>query len=176
VIASRKRRRGDETTAPEPSLASNVAQRTTIEPQPLHHECAQLETTGQDKIDTSVAEEPFDAFTHPAIVENRSDTLEYEMRRMWDAWAEQMSWTRSLVEVEQSCGISKTVIANVYKSDLYPRREALLKVLSECVTPGQRTTCRVGSDLSRCSSLQATPQATILLAHISTAAALMKDK
>jgi transcription initiation factor TFIIIB Brf1 subunit/transcription initiation factor TFIIB len=123
-------------------------------------------------------EEPFDVFTHPPVVEDQSDTTaEYEMRRMWDAWAEQMSWSRSLVEVEQSCGISKTVIVNLYKSDLYPRRDILLNVLKESVTPtAPAPVSDEGSYRNRYSLLQDTPQATILMAHIGIAAPLMNDK
>jgi transcription initiation factor TFIIIB Brf1 subunit/transcription initiation factor TFIIB len=119
-------------------------------------------------------DEPFDAFTHPAIVENTSEKLEYDMRRMWDTWAEQMPWSRSLVEVEQSCGVSRHAMEKLYKLDLFPRRDLLLTVLNDAVSRKQAPN-NFGSH-SCIRSLQQTPLASILLAHISTAGDLMNDK
>jgi transcription initiation factor TFIIIB Brf1 subunit/transcription initiation factor TFIIB len=173
---SRKRRRLEGRPTPEPSSSTATWTQQTIKDAAHLDTDARTESFLEDKNDTTADEEPFDAFKHSPIVENQSDTLEYEMRRMWDAWAEQMSWSRSLVEVEQSCGISKTVILNLYKSDLYTRREALLNVLKESVISGQTSIVGEGSERARYSLLQDTPQATILLAHIGIAAALMNDK
>jgi hypothetical protein len=118
--------------------------------------------------------ELFDVFTHDAVVENQQEKLEYNMRRMWDAWAEQMPWSRSLLEIEQSCGVSKNIVSKLYKTDMYPRRECLLNVLRDAVS-GE------GILKSECvnesgSSLRQTPLATILLAHISTSGTLMNSK
>ena len=116
----------------------------------------------------------FDVFTHDAVVENQQEKLEYNMRRMWDAWAEQMPWSRSLLEIEQSCGVSKNMVSKLYKTDMHSRRECLLNVLRGAVS---------GEDIlkSECvnesgSSLRHTPLATILLAHISTSGTLMSSK
>lgn len=111
-------------------------------------------------------EEPFDVFTHSAATEAHSEKLEYEMRRMWDAWVEQMPWSRTVGEIEHSSGVSRNVVLEFYKSDLYPRREDLLRSLKEAVT----------KDGSNPNSLQETPLAPILLDHISTAAPLMSNK
>ena len=111
--------------------------------------------------------EPFDVFSHAPIVENQPEKIEYEMRRMWDAWAEQMAWSRSLDEIEQSCSTSRTTILNLYKSSMHPRRESLLKVLQNAIDAEQ-----ADSDVS----IRQTPMASILLAHISTAGGLMSSK
>ena len=115
--------------------------------------------------------EPFDVFSHTPIIENQPEKLEYEMRRMWDAWAEQMTWSRSLIEIEQSCGISSNTVLKLYKTNMYPRRESLLKVLKAAVETDQ-VECTNGSH----SSLRQTPLASILCLHISTAGGLMSSK
>ena len=111
-------------------------------------------------------EEPFDVFTHSAATEAHSEKLEYEMRRMWDAWVEQMPWSRTVGEIENSSGVSRNMVMEFYKSDLYPRREELLRSLKEAVT----------KDGSNSNCLQETPLAPILLDHISTAAPLMSNR
>jgi hypothetical protein len=119
-----------------------------------------------DDDDDDDDEEPFDVFTHSAATEAHSEKLEYEMRRMWDAWVEQMPWSRTVGEIEHSSGVSRNVVLEFYKSDLYPRREDLLRSLKEAVT----------KDGPNSNSLQETPLAPILLDHISTAAPLMSSK
>mmetsp|Transcript_24153 Transcript_24153/g.42439 ORF Transcript_24153/g.42439 Transcript_24153/m.42439 type:complete len:697 (+) Transcript_24153:104-2194(+) len=135
--------------------------------------CMEPEHTDYDNSEKQ-DEEPFDVFTHSAIVEDRSQKLEYEMRRMWDAWAEQMPWSRSFAEIEQSCGVSRNTVMSLYKADLYPRRETLLGVLKDTVSKTEPNNRQAGK-LSP-SSLPNTPLASILLAHISTAGALMSDR
>jgi transcription initiation factor TFIIIB Brf1 subunit/transcription initiation factor TFIIB len=114
--------------------------------------------------------EPFDVFTHAPVVENEAEKVEYNMRRMWDAWAEQMTWSRSLIEIEQSCNVSSNSIFNLYKSDMHPRRELLLNVLKDAVST------KVNSAPATHSLLSQTPMASILLAYITTAGALMSSK
>jgi len=123
----------------------------------------QQDSTNSDDDDE---EEGFDVFTHAAVVENKQEKLEYDMRRMWDAWAEQMPWSRSLLEIEQSRGVSKNVVLNLYKTDIYPRKECLLSVLRDAVSMDDisRSQC-VGESGT---SLRHTPLASILLSHIST--------
>ena len=110
-------------------------------------------------------DEPFDVFTHSAHTgEERSDTLKYEMRRMWDAWSEQIPWQRSLAEVEQACGISRSLVLECYQTRLFPKRQELLNLLKD-------------STKSNDSALREAPLAPILLNHISTAApSLMSSK
>jgi hypothetical protein len=127
----------------------------------------------KDSLSEDEDEEPFDVFSHAPIVEDRSEKQKYEMRRMWDAWSEQMPWARSVVEVEQSCGVSRNVVMDFYKSDLYPRRELLLGVLQDAILPDDD---KSNNNKKEASSLQDTPLAPILLVHISTAASLMISK
>merc|ERR1712166_1234778 len=68
----------------------------------------------EDKEEEDKDKALFDVFTHDAVVENQQEKLEYNMRRMWDAWAEQMPWSRSLLEIEQSCGVSKNMVSKLY--------------------------------------------------------------
>ena len=117
-------------------------------------------------------DELFDVFSHDPIVEDQSEKHKYEMRRMWDAWAEQMPWSRSVSEVEQSCGVSRTVILEFYKNQLYPRRDELLRVLGDAVDAKEETAAETSSG----SMLRNVPLARILLIHISTAAPLMNAK
>jgi transcription initiation factor TFIIIB Brf1 subunit/transcription initiation factor TFIIB len=121
---------------------------------------------------------PFDVFSHAPIVEDRSEKQEYEMRRMWDAWREQMPWSRSAIEIEQACAISRDKVSDFHESNLYPRREDLLNVLKERAEPNIKK--EDGSSLSSSNEynkvLQDTPLATTLLGYITTAAALMTCK
>jgi len=128
----------------------------------------------EDDHDEDSDSEPFDVFTHAPVVEDLPEKLEYQMRRMWDAWAEQMAWSRTLLEIEQSCSISSNIILNLYKSDMYPRRERLLNALKAAVSTeqGLKSECTNGSHFS----LKQTPLASILLAHIPTAGVLMSSK
>jgi len=132
----------------------------------------QQDSTNSD--DDDKEEKGFDVFTHTAVVENKQEKLEYDMRRMWDAWAEQMPWSRSLLEIEQSCGVSKNAVLNLYKTDIYPRKECLLCVLRDAVSmeDTSRSQC-VGESGT---SLRHTPLASILLSHISTSGTMMSSK
>eukprot|EP00535_Pseudo-nitzschia_heimii_P012184 CAMPEP_0197198450 /NCGR_PEP_ID=MMETSP1423-20130617/33378_1 /TAXON_ID=476441 /ORGANISM="Pseudo-nitzschia heimii, Strain UNC1101" /LENGTH=193 /DNA_ID=CAMNT_0042652283 /DNA_START=1143 /DNA_END=1721 /DNA_ORIENTATION=- len=125
----------------------------------------------QDSNNDDSDHEPFDVFTHSALIEDQPEKLEYDMRRMWDAWSEQMKWNRSLHEIEQSCNISSTIVLNLYKTNMHPRRETLLDVLKHAVSTKDDLTneCTDRSQFS----LRQTPLASILLTHISTAGALM---
>lgn len=111
-------------------------------------------------------DEPFDVFSHAPIVEDRSEKQKYEMRRMWDAWKEQMPWSRKAIEIEQACGISRDRILDFHKSSLYPRREELLEILRDSLSANKDDS----------NILHQTPLATTLLASIQTAASLMASK
>ena len=114
-------------------------------------------------------DEPFDVFKHPVVHEEDQSEKQYEMRRMWDAWAEQMPWLRKVGEVEESCGVSRNVIMEFYKSNLYPRRKFLLQVLKDSAS--EET-----SSVEPRDSLRDAPFASLLLDYISTAAPLMSAK
>ena len=95
---------------------------------------------------------------------------------MWDAWAEQMSWARSIVELEQSCGVSRNAIQDFYNTQLYPRRKDLLQSLSAQVATGKKD---AGNDVGsnpEATLLRETPLAPILLSHVATAANVMSAR
>jgi len=124
--------------------------------------------------DSDIETNPFDVFTHAAVVEDNSEKLEYQTKRMWDAWSEQMTWSRSLLEIEQSCCISSNIVLNLYKSSMFPRRAILLNALRAAVSTdlGVDSECITGFH----SSLRQTPLASILLTHIPIAGELMSRK
>jgi transcription initiation factor TFIIIB Brf1 subunit/transcription initiation factor TFIIB len=96
----------------------------------------------------------------------------YEMRRMWDAWAEQMPWSRSVALVESSCGVSRNLFLDYYKANIYPQRHALLNILREAVSSSDARTDELAHESI---TLTETPLASVLLPHIVTAAPLMKN-
>jgi hypothetical protein len=105
---------------------------------------------------------------HDIAAEQRA----YEMRRMWDAWAEQMPWSRSVALVESSCGVSRNLFLDYYKANIYPQRHALLNVLREAVSGADARTDELAHESI---ALTETPLASVLLPHIVTAAPLMKN-
>jgi transcription initiation factor TFIIIB Brf1 subunit/transcription initiation factor TFIIB len=105
---------------------------------------------------------------HDIAAEQRA----YEMRRMWDAWAEQMPWSRSVALVESSCGVSRNLFLDYYKANIYPQRHALLNVLREAVS---NSDARTDESAHESVTLTETPLASVLLPHIVTAAPLMKN-
>ena len=110
---------------------------------------------------------PFDVFSHAPIVEDQSKKQEYEMRRMWDMWREQMPWSRTAIEIEQKCGISRHTLLDFYKSHLFPKRETLLALLKDMATSKMNVN-------RNCTTLQETPLASTLLSHVLSAAGLME--
>jgi transcription initiation factor TFIIIB Brf1 subunit/transcription initiation factor TFIIB len=153
----------------EPQAATDSRQKKDADSSDDDDDLVLGTSSSNDSANVKTDEEPFDVFSHAPIVEDPSEKQEYELRRMWDAWAEQMPWARTAVEVEQSCGVSRNVIADFYKSDLYARRHALLELLVKGVKDD-------ASGNTGRHSLQETPLAPILLAHITTAASLMSSK
>jgi hypothetical protein len=143
-----------------------------------------LEPSTQSKNESDDTKDvPFDVFSHPAVVASDvSERQAYEMRRMWDTWAEQMSWTRSLGEIENSCGVSKSVILETYQSKLYPRRVELLQILRASVDKSNASLFRGAAANTTYSTttgrrtLAATPLAPTLLSHITAAASLLSKK
>ena len=94
----------------------------------------------------------FDLFLHPAVMDDPT----YEMRQMWDAWAEQMPWSRSMLELEQAFKVTKPTVLEFFKTCIYPQRLQLLSLLQE--------------------SHQTTPRAQVLMRQISTASALLNSQ
>lgn len=134
----------------------------------------------QEESDTD-GEEPFDVFTHPAVICDPSQGNEYELRRMWDAWAEQTTWARTWADLEHSCGVSSKVIRKFYRNDLHHQNNELLKWLSETVDSKGNPTEYEGADLEVVAAaardtLKATPMAPLLLSRISTAVPLMSKQ
>lgn len=110
----------------------------------------------------------FDVFSHDAVTVTHVEKTQYEMRRIWDAWSEQMTWTRPISHIEQSCGVSRSVILECYRTRLFPNRQRLLDVLCDSVK-----STRANKDNNR---LRDTPMAQALLSNVTTASALMHDK
>jgi len=111
---------------------------------------------------------PFDVFSHPAVFEDRTEMDAYELKRMWHAWIEQIPWARSVVELEQSCGVSRRVIADFYRFELYPRRDELLKFLSTAVL--QKPESGQGDPRTLCG----TPMAALLMTYVGMAVGVMQ--
>lgn len=100
----------------------------------------------------------FDMFLHPATAPV-ANVPSYEMRQMWDAWAEQMPWGRSLAALEQAFHISKPTVLEFFKTKIYPQRVELLSLLQEST------------------KLRSTPRATVLLSQMcSTASPLLNSQ
>jgi hypothetical protein len=101
----------------------------------------------------------FDVFSHSAVEDAISQKRRYEMRRIWDAWLEQMPWFCSVARIEQSCGVSRNAVLSFYKTRIFPRRHALLNVLQSSAT---------GSKLNDAndSMLQDTPLALVILKNM----------
>jgi hypothetical protein len=106
----------------------------------------------------------------------------YEMRRMWDAWSEQLSWDRSVVLIEQSTSIPRKVMIDYYKQHVFPDRLQLLQVLRDAIQDetistalqqDRPTTTSTFLDEERC-IMKKTPLASVLLSHILVAAPLLK--
>jgi hypothetical protein len=106
----------------------------------------------------------------------------YEMRRMWDAWSEQLSWDRSVVMIEQSTNIPRKLMIDYYKQHVFPDRLQLLQVLRDAIqeetisTALQQDRPTMTSkflDDERC-IMRKTPLASVLLSHILVAAPLLK--
>jgi hypothetical protein len=66
---------------------------------------------------TPVSEgDAFDVFAHSAVEDAAiSQKRGYEMRRICDAWSEQIPWFCSVACIEQSCGVSRNVVLSFYK-------------------------------------------------------------
>jgi transcription initiation factor TFIIIB Brf1 subunit/transcription initiation factor TFIIB len=111
----------------------------------------------------------FDVFSHSAVEDAISEKRLYEMRRIWDAWSEQMPWFRSVARIEQSCGVSRNAVLSFYKTRIFPRRHALLDVLQNSATGSKQ------NDIHD-SMLQDTPLASVLLRNIAAAAPLLNSK
>ena len=98
----------------------------------------------------------------------------YEIQKMWDAWIEQLPWSRSLAEVEKCCGISQNVIGEYYRKHVHPNCQSLLAQLQDAVgSNGRLSQAEFGTDDSS-GVLRETPLSSILLSHVTSAAPLMK--
>lgn len=102
----------------------------------------------------------FDVFSDAPL--DSVETAEYEMRRLWDAWSEQMAWTRTSAQVEQAFGVSRKVVLDFYAVSIHPRRTELLQLLALSATK------KVDQG-----GLADTPRAAVLLSNIASAATIM---
>lgn len=116
----------------------------------------------------------FDVFEHDSKIAT-CEQRRYEMRRMWDAWIEQMQWTRTSNSIEKSSGVSQKLVHDYYKKFLHPHRQKLLSFLSESV--------KIGNDEQHRHQqhrypeqilLGETPLASVLLSHVTIIETLLK--
>lgn len=134
----------------------------------------------EDKNDAS-----FDVFSHAVGAELLAQKQAYEMRRVWDTWAEQTAWLRSLSEVEQSSGVSSSVILSHYKSNIYPRRQLLLECLRDSVqndalakaeeVTSSSSIASIPPTVAPTNMLSETPLASVLLPHVVAASELLSS-
>lgn len=112
----------------------------------------------------------------------------YETQRMWDAWLEQLPWSRTLYEIEHSTSVSKNNVWELFRKELYPMRQEYLKELGRVVvvvpavdhnkesnhrTNDNHGTANIVLKRER-SLLQCTSLSQVLLSRIAAAAPLMK--
>lgn len=144
----RKRRRGARTTRPASTSSSSfnkaVSQITTAITKPKEASCemASHEEGNQEGNDTLTS----------LAAEERA----YEMQRVWSAWKDQTSWSRSLTEISQATQVPVHQIRDYYKHRVYPQRHVLLQCLSK-------------------ETAVSAPMSSVLLPHISLAAPLIKE-
>ena len=102
----------------------------------------------------------------------------YEMRRMWDAWSEQLPWDRSLTQIEQSTKVASKNVVEYYKQHVHPHRFMLLETLRDSMkgtdslkvgTPHAMYLAQEGSIMRK------TPLSSVLLSNILVAAPLLKN-
>lgn len=127
---------------------------------------ASTEPTSDTIMDTKTSSDPPEAKKAKLESEVINDDLNlgtsaaeqraYEMRRVWDAWVDQPSWSRSLTQIEDSCGVSRKVFVKAFRK-LFKRRKELLGQLPTRLADGQ-------------------PLASVLLPHVSTMSPLMKER
>lgn len=121
-------------------------------------------STGSD-----IKQEKFDVFSHAPLADPEAKQ-EYEARRIWDAWTEQMPWSRNVGIIEQSYGVSRNVILDHYKKSLHPKRQDLLQVLQQIVTDDSKAID------SEARSVRDAPLSSVLLSNITSAAAILSSK
>jgi transcription initiation factor TFIIIB Brf1 subunit/transcription initiation factor TFIIB len=113
------------------------------------------------KLPAQTSKKRFDVFSDAPIA-TTTETTDYEMRRLWDAWSEQMTWKRTPSQVEQACGVPRKVLFDFYVSIIHPRRTELLQLLTASAT-------KKGEH----GGLADTPRASVLLSNIVTAGPMM---
>jgi hypothetical protein len=113
-----------------------------------------------------------------------ADQREYEMRRMWDAWCEQIQWYRTMIQMEQSTNVSRKAMIDYYKQNIYPNRYTLLQALRDSMKDSTSSSLSQRNEKSSTSSifidhervlLRKTPLASVLLSNILIAAPLLKN-
>jgi hypothetical protein len=126
---------------------------------------AKIEKSTRSNTGDSNTADKFDALDD-SDTDVAAEQRAYEMRRVWDAWAGQLPWDRSLSEVEQSCGVSRQTLADYYRRKIYPCRNILLQVLKDA---GSSEGGRADS------TLRETPLASVLLPQIKLVTPLLKE-
>eukprot|EP00934_Nitzschia_sp_Nitz4_P001330 Nitzschia sp. Nitz4//scaffold126_size65214//45593//47623//NITZ4_006161-RA/size65214-processed-gene-0.92-mRNA-1//-1//CDS//3329534704//1330//frame0 len=182
--SSRKRRRFQPPTTI--SIPSDVPSNVEITESDDNFDSDTKKSSLKQAPKDNVTSVPFDVFSDAALEETAAEKREYELKRMWDAWAEQMSWHRTASQIEQSCGVTRSATLQFYQSDLYPRRLELLESLVHAIE-GTQTPLPVAASSATSTynatvssiplyaqMLKETPLAPILLGQVTTAAPLMQ--
>ena len=100
----------------------------------------------------------------------------YEMRRMWDAWVEQVPWDRSLTQIEQSTKVTRKNVIEYYKQHIYPHRFVMLESLRDSLKDNDVLSTSNSMFLAHEGSiLKKTPLSSVLLSNILVAAPLLKN-
>mmetsp|Transcript_21078 Transcript_21078/g.29757 ORF Transcript_21078/g.29757 Transcript_21078/m.29757 type:complete len:710 (+) Transcript_21078:130-2259(+) len=127
-------------------------------------------STNSDDINIK-QEAVFDVFSHAPVDEDPAAKQEYEARRIWDAWSEQMPWSRTVAVVEQSCGVSRKQITEHYKKHMYPQRQQFLELLKKMVSEKS-----AAAREEYAQSVREAPLSSVLLGNINSAAGLLSNK
>jgi hypothetical protein len=168
---AKKEARRDSTKRPSVDLGSMSSKRARF-----YGENEDAADANQPLLDLFADSSTSSAFSFPSSV-LLAEQREYEMLRMWDAWSEQMPWSRTLQLVEQSTDVSRRVFWDYYKKELFPNRKVLLEVLCEAssiLTTGIPSLSSAAVLQNELKMLRGTPLVSVLLPHISVVCALMK--
>lgn len=136
-----------------------------------NHEAVKIEECYENSIPdaqpSSTVLEPFDVFSEAAI---KDDVVQNNRKRQWYEWSREKQWHRELLQIENSCKVSQSIVCNHYRKHLLSQRCSLLKILEESIGKGNvnRDVIIMGSKKGVLSNLE------MLMGNITLAAALLK--
>lgn len=155
-------------------------------PFPHHEKNKKRKWNDDDDDNDSSSSKEHDNFDLLDTAALRSEQQAYETQRLWDAWAEQLPWSRTWAEVEPLPGVGKQAAWDLYRNDLFPARHRLLEELARAAVVVQQqqspddnvVSCKSGSAAAVLEQeravLREASLASILLPPIASAAPLMK--